>query len=200
MLRLGREEKTGFGKLSLNGGGSMKYVAASFLLLAAPAAAEVKDSSSTHFQVEQSALIPLPPAAAYALLLRPSRWWNSAHTYSGDARNLSLDPAGGGCFCERLTDGGSVEHMRVVYAQPGTLLRLSGGLGPLQASAVAGTLTWTLKAEGQGTRLTQTYLVAGHIPGGADKLAAPVDRVLAEQLGRLAAAATVGDQGAQTRD
>ncbi len=179
----------------------MKYIAASFLLLAGPAAGEVRDSSPAHFHVEQSALIPLPPAAAYALLLQPSRWWNSAHTYSGDARNLSLDPAGRGCFCERLPDGGSVEHMRVIYAQPGKLLRLSGGLGPLQAAAVAGTLTWTLKPEGQGTRVTQTYLVAGHIlGGGADKLASPVDRVLAEQLGRLAAAAAGGDQGAQARD
>ena len=179
----------------------MRSSAIAFLLLAAPAAGEVKDSSPAHFRIEQSALVPLPPAAVYALLLQPSRWWNGAHTYSGDARNLSLDPAGKGCFCEQLPDGGSVEHMRVVYAQPGTLLRLSGGLGPLQAAAVAGTLTWALKPEGQGTRLIQTYLVAGHIPGGADKLAVPVDRVLAEQLGRLAAAAAAGgDQGAQTRD
>ncbi len=181
--------------------GSRGSAAALMLGLLNPVAtAAVSESAPGHFRIEQTVLLPAAPLPTYRLLLQPQLWWSGAHTYSGDARNLSLDAAEARCFCERLADGGSVEHMRVVQAQPGTLLRLSGGLGPLQAAAVAGTLTWTLKAEGQGTRLGLTYVVAGHVPGGADKLAGPVDRVLAEQLDRLAAAAARGDQGAQTRD
>src|ERR1044072_9518323 len=37
-------------------------------------------------------------------------WWNPEHTYSHDAKNLSIDARPGGCFCEKLTNGGGVEH------------------------------------------------------------------------------------------
>ena len=51
----------------------------------------------------------------------------------------------GGCFCEAFPDGGGVEHLRVVHVAPDRMLRLSGGLGPLQAFGVAGSLTWKLE-------------------------------------------------------
>jgi hypothetical protein len=44
-----------------------------------------------------------------------------------------------------LKDGGSVEHLQVVYAAPGQGLRLRGALGPLQTEGVDGTLSWALK-------------------------------------------------------
>ena len=44
----------------------------------------------------------------------------------------------GGCFCERLKDGGSVQLLQVVYAAPGEGLRLRGALGPLQTEASTG--------------------------------------------------------------
>jgi hypothetical protein len=92
----------------------------------------------------------------------------------------------GGCFCEMLPqEGGSIEHMRVVYARPGAALRLQGGLGPLQAEAVTGTLSWTFKAVEGETEIVQNYAVAGHVRTGMEKLAVPVDRVMAEQLARL---------------
>jgi hypothetical protein len=68
---------------------------------------------------------------------------------------------------------------------PGALLRATGGLGPLQDEAVAGTLTWRLKAVPGGTEVTQTYQVAGHARAGLEKLAPIVDGVLAEQLSGL---------------
>ena len=50
----------------------------------------------------------------------------------------------GGCLCEKIpAEGGSVEHLRIVFARPGRLLRAQGGLGPLQGEAVVGTLTWS---------------------------------------------------------
>jgi hypothetical protein len=88
--------------------------------------------------------------------------------------------------------------MRVVQARPGKLLRLQGGLGPLQGEAVIGTLTFSLKAVPGGTEITQNYIVGGFIRHGADKLAGPVDQVLAEQLSGLAR--LLGDKGAASRD
>jgi uncharacterized protein YndB with AHSA1/START domain len=152
---------------------------------AAPAGAEVKFSSPGSFEVEAKAVVAATPAQTYAMLGRIGEWWSKDHTYSGNAANLSLDLRAGGCFCERLKGGGSVEHMRVVYAEPGKRLRLHGGLGPLQGEAVAGTLTWSLRAVPGGTEVTQSYVVGGYIRMGGDKLAAPVDAVLSQQLGHL---------------
>jgi uncharacterized protein YndB with AHSA1/START domain len=160
--------------------------AAATALCGSTASAEVKSVSPTHFESENKAVVAADPAATYAALGRIGEWWNKGHTYSGDASNLSLDLKAGGCFCERVpADGGTVDHMRVLQARPGSTLRLQGGLGPLQGEAVTGTLTWSLKPVSGGTEVTQTYIVSGHIRGGAEQLAPAVDRVLSEQLAGL---------------
>ncbi|MFN3945909.1 MAG: ATPase [Allosphingosinicella sp.] len=152
--------------------------------LAAPAGAEVVSAGPPGFVSENRVTVAAAPAAAYAALTRIGSWWDPAHTYSGDAANLSLDARAGGCFCEATpADGGGVAHMRVVQARPGALLRMEGGLGPLQGEAVSGILSWTLRAApGGGTEIVQTYKVSG-----AESWAAPVDAVLNQQLTRLAA-------------
>ena len=152
---------------------------------ASPAGAEVKSSSPAGFRVETTLSVAAPPAEVYAALGRISEWWDPAHSYSGDAANLRLELRAGGCFCEALEGGGTVEHLRVVYAQPGKMLRLQGGLGPLQAQAAAGTLTYTLKAAPGGTQISQSYIVGGYLDMGAEKLAPAVDQVLAQQMQRL---------------
>jgi hypothetical protein len=91
----------------------------------------------------------------------------------------------GGCFCERLKDGGSVQHLQVVYAAPGQGLRLRGALGPLQTEGVDGTLSWTLKPGEGGTIITSSYVLGGYIRSGMEQWAPRVDRVLDEQLQRL---------------
>lgn len=173
---------------------------AAFAALAAfPAAAEVRSASSAGFEVEARATVPVPPAEAYAALARIGEWWNDEHTYSGKAANMRLDPRAGGCFCETVPKGnGTIEHMRVVYAQPGQILRLQGGLGPLQAEAAIGTLTWALKAVPGGTEVTQSYVVGGFVRGGAEKLAPLVDMVLVEQMARYRS--HLGDQGRRSGD
>ncbi len=163
----------------------MKRFLLALIVASTPAGAEVKSSSPTGFEVQSTAIVAASAADAYAALSRISGWWSPDHTYSGTAENLSLEPRAGGCYCEKLEGGGTVEHMRVVYAQPGQVLRLQGGLGPLQAQAVAGTLTWTLKPAINGTEISQSYIVGGYIPGGAEKLAPLVDKVLTDQLQRL---------------
>jgi uncharacterized protein YndB with AHSA1/START domain len=158
--------------------------------LAAPAAAEVKSVTETGFSIEDSVLIGAPRGQVYAALGQPATWWNPTHSWSGDAAHMTLDVRPGGCFCERLPkDGGFVEHGRVIFAQPGQMLRLSAALGPLQAEAVSGSLSFKLDPGpfGDTTNLTVTYVVGGYVRGGATKLAPAVDAVIGEQIRRLAA-------------
>ena len=161
---------------------------AAALLLTNPAHAEVKSATDVGFEVSRTLTINASPAQVYRALGVPSRWWSKAHTYSGDARNLSMVLRAGGCFCEKIpAGGGTVEHARVVYARPDKLLRVKGSLGPLQAEGVTGTLTWALRAVSGGTEVTQNYVVGGYIRSGARGFAAPVDQVLGEQLSGLKA-------------
>lgn len=156
------------------------------------AGAEVVDAQANGFQVKRSAVLNAPADRVYAALSQPSQWWSKDHTWSGSAANLSLAPMAGGCFCEKLPNGGSVLHMTVVYAQPGKALRLFGALGPLQTSGAAGHLAWTLSEADGKTTLTQTYDVGGYRKGGLDKIAPAVDQVLSAQFDRLKAYVETG--------
>jgi len=148
--------------------------------------AEVVESSPSGFLVQNEAAIQAAPDTVYACLThRIPQWWDPGHTFSGDSHNLSLDPRPGGCFCEALPGRGGVRHLTVVCADEGRLLRLVGGLGPLQESGVSGSLSLQLEAAGDGTKMTWTYSVGGFFPGGLDRIAPAVDAVLRGQLLRL---------------
>jgi hypothetical protein len=81
--------------------------------------------------------------------------------------------------------GGSVQHMVVVNAMPGQMLRLRGALGPLQAMAVDGAMTFALKGDGKLTHLTASYVVGGYSKQGFVEIAMMVGRVFGEQIDRL---------------
>jgi len=147
--------------------------------------AEVKSVTPNGFEVVSMATVTAPPDRVYAALGEVGRWWSPTHTFSRDAANLSMELRAGGCFCERLKDGGTVQHLQVVYAAPGEGLRLRGALGPLQTEGVDGTLSWTLKPAEGGTSVTLSYVVGGYIRSGMEQWAPRVDRVLDEQLQRL---------------
>jgi len=156
------------------------------LLAVAPAAAEVADSAPHGFTVVNRAEIAAPPNRVWrALTGEIARWWHPDHTFSGDAGNLSIDLAPGGCFCERLPGGGAVRHLAVIHFDPGELLTLSGGLGPLQSVGAAGSLEIRLTPAEAGTAVSWSYAVGGYVAGGLEAWAAPVDGVLAQQLSRL---------------
>ena len=160
--------------------------------LSCAAAAEVVDSQPDGFSLRETATVAAPQAKVWATLIKPSAWWSSDHTYSHDARNLTLDARAGGAWLETLPSGGSVRHMVVVYIDPPGALRLEGALGPLQAMGGGGHLTVSLKQKGEATDVTLTYDFGGHTPGGLRPLAAAVDGVLAAQLIRLKSAAEAG--------
>lgn len=166
------------------------------LMLSASARAELSASTDAGFVSDHAVTVSAEPAAVWKLLVAPNLWWSPSHTYSGDAANLYLDAQATGCFCEKLPKPagapaeqrmGSIEHMHVVYADPRRgVLRMTGGLGPLQGEAVHGVLTITLKQDGAATRIAWRYAVGGVWQAKATELAPLVDKVLAEQVGRLA--------------
>jgi uncharacterized protein YndB with AHSA1/START domain len=153
--------------------------------VASPAAAAVVASQPGGFEVREQAQVAATPAQVYAAIGQIGQWWNSEHTYSGDATNLSLELRAGGCFCEQLKDGGSAKHMGVILVQPNKTVRLEGALGPLAATAGTGHLTFALSAKDAGTNVVLTYDFGGYANGGMGNFAAPVDEVLGGQLDRL---------------
>ena len=153
--------------------------------LGATAHADVTDFAPGGFALTETAHIAAPRDKVYAALIEPSHWWSSAHSFSGKAANFTFDARAGGCWCETLPNGGSVDFMTVVYAAPGDTLRLKGAIGPFQAFAVDGVMTWTLKDSGQGTDLTLTYLIGGYMNGGFESISKVADGVLAAQVLRL---------------
>src|SRR6266404_4782173 len=114
---------------------------------------DVLDSSSNGFTVKATVQIQAAPKDVYRQLIHNvGDWWNSAHTYSGDAHNLSIDEKPMGCFCEKLPNEGSVRHMEVVSLFPGKSLGMTGALGPLQMIAATGNMRVQLLASEGGTK------------------------------------------------
>ena len=171
--------------------------AAAILLSAGWASAEVADSSMDGFTVKTSMTIQASPAEVYRRLVHNvGDWWNPQHTFSGDARNLTMDEKPMGCFCETLPGQGGVRHMEILRFVQGKTLVLSGAIGPLQPMAAAATMTIQLSSGETGTTVEVTYAVSGYLPAGMNTWAAPVDSVLTDQFTRLKNFVEHGSPGA----
>lgn len=167
----------------------MKFIltaaAAIALLAVAPAHAEVKQTWTAGFRLENKATIAASPDKVWAALGQIGKWWNGEHSWSGDSANMTMPLEAGGCFCETLPKGGDVKHGEVVMVMTGQTLRINAPLGPLQGEGVSATLTFTLKATADGkTEVVQTFNVGGARPEIVG-YAAGIDAVVGEQLGRL---------------
>jgi len=181
------------------------FVSSHFLALLASAAcafapaaqAATSDVSASSFESAFHEDVDVAPEQAWQALVNIAGWWSASHTYSGDAANLALEPAAGGCWCERWA-GNSVQHARVLVAMPERMLRLDGALGPLQAMGATGILTFRLAPRAKGTSLDVTYRVRASPDAALDKVAAGVDKVLEEQVKRLAASMAKRQPGAPT--
>jgi uncharacterized protein YndB with AHSA1/START domain len=167
----------------------MKYTALLvFLALVCAVAArpDVVDSSAGGFTVKTTLAINAVPDEVYRKLVRNvGEWWNSAHTFSRDAHNLSIEEKPMGCFCEKLPNQGGVRHMEVLAIAPGKELVMSGAIGPMQPLAATGTMRIQLSAADGGTKLEVRYTVAGYLATGMNTWAAPADSVVTEQFTRL---------------
>jgi len=171
-------------------------VLAAASLFATPASAEVVKRDADGFITRDAAVVDASPQEVWIELITPGNWWNDAHTWSADASNMTITPQGGGCFCERIPateeDGaigleGSVQHMTVIQAFPRKVLRMRGGLGPLQSEPATGILTVTIKQVDGGTRILWEYVVGGYMRYDIDTISKAVDGVMTQQLDGLAA-------------
>jgi hypothetical protein len=169
---------------------------AALIALSSPAFAEVKTQSDAGFVIIHSRDVLAKPDEVWKRLLAPKDWWSPSHSWSGSSDGFYIDPQANGCFCELFQekdkDGkavtkGSVEHMRVIFSQPGKVLRMQGALGPLQSEAVLGTLTVAMEPlkSGAGTKVSFSYVVGGYMRYKTAEIAPNVDSVLGEQMDRM---------------
>lgn len=153
-------------------------------IIALPAAAQVVERGDDYFVLRYEMDLESPPEDMWVSLEDIGQWWDSAHTYSGDASNMTLALTPGGCFCEKLADGTEFEHGRVVEADPETGVLLDAPLGPLKGKATLAqwSIGWTGAPGGGGWRLVMTFVVRGP---GLGTFADGVDGVMRTQYGRF---------------
>lgn len=157
--------------------------AVAIAMAAAPVSAEVVEKSADHFVLRYDLALEAGPEDFIDALEHVGQWWNGAHTYSGDARNLSLALDPGTCFCEAMPDGSTFEHGWVSEYDPGTGVLLEAPLGPLKGRATVAdwSIGWT--GANRGHELVMTYVVRGP---GLGAFADAVDGVMGEQFRRMA--------------
>jgi len=175
---------------------SVFLFAALLMVTSSPAFADVKAASDAGFNSVHIATVNATPEEIWKRLLTPKDYWNKAHSWSGSSAGFYIDAQANGCFCElfqeadvngKLKTVGSVEHMRVIFAQPGKVLRMQGALGPLQSEAVFGTLTVAMEPakDNAGTRVSFSYVVGGYMRYKVSEIAPAVDKVLGEQFKKM---------------
>lgn len=174
---------------------SFVALVATALAVHVPAAAELTRVTDNGFVSRHAVVVTASPKAVWLALIAPAGWWRSEHTWSGDAKNLTLMPQAGGCFCETIPEAegpdgftlqGSVEHMRVIQSYPESALRMQGALGPLQSEPVAGVLTIAISKVDGGTRIVWEYNVGGPMRYEVAVISKAVDGVMALQVASLA--------------
>ncbi|MCA9063356.1 MAG: SRPBCC family protein [Planctomycetaceae bacterium] len=164
---------------------SCLLVAAVVPILCSVSSAEITESTDHGATIQHRYEINGFVDDVYLHFERVGTWWSSAHSWSGDSRNMTLTLKPGGAFLEALPNDGFVEHMRVIYVAPQRLVRLKGALGPFQEKAVDGTMTVRFESADQKTKITVTYAIGGFLPGGFTSVAPVVDGVIDEQFHRL---------------
>jgi len=163
-------------------------------LIMTQASGEVLDAAPGGFTVSHQTQISAGRIHVYnAAVNNIGDWWSDDHTLSGDAGNMYIEARTQGCFCENLGEAGGVVHLVVTFVNPGVILRLTGGLGPLGLMGVNGNMTWEFQDSEDGTIVTLNYAVGGYMDGGLDSVAEAVDGVLVEQMTSLKAFVENGD-------
>ena len=175
---------------------TIRILAISLALFAAPAGAVVVGADSHGFELRHTLDLPIPPAQALAAFGKVGSWWSKGHTYSGTRARLSLARRPGGCWCEQLDGGGGVEHMRIALYQPGERVVLTGGLGLLLFEGTSGVMDVRATKTKKGSQLVINYRAAGFARGNGTEMALAVDQLLRDQTEHLRAFAS---KGAATR-
>lgn len=105
-----------------------RYITLMFVLFAClcgtwDSVAEVVSSAANGFSIRVTREISVPSNKVFEVFVQEvGKWWDSAHSFSRNSKNLSIEAKPQGCFCECLPQGGSVAHMTVTYVDPGKRL------------------------------------------------------------------------------
>lgn len=149
----------------------------------------VVETSASGFSLSLDVPVNAAPSTTYVCFVKNvGQWWDPDHTHSSDAAKLSFDTTRDGGLIEALPGGGFVRHLQLVTLIPGELIRLEGGLGPLQEHGVHGAMTIQFNSVDKGTVIKLDYNVGGHMPNGKvtfQQWAPIVAQVIRQQLKRL---------------
>ncbi len=150
---------------------------------------QVVEAAVNGFQIKMSIPCKAKPEVVYGSMVNHlSEWWDASHSYTQDAKNMSIEAKPHGWFIEKLPEGGFVRHFEIVYLAPGKTIRFEGGMGPLQEQGIAGSMTINFKPTDSGSTIDLTYNVGGFIVGGEKTMkqwAPPVKQVIQGQFERL---------------
>ncbi|MEW9796736.1 SRPBCC domain-containing protein [Alteromonas sp. CYL-A6] len=157
-------------------------------IIALPALSDVVLVNDNGFILANTARANAPQERVYQALIEDvDNWWPKDHSWWRGT--FSIDPVGGGCFCE-IKGAHQAQHMDIAFVDPPSTLVMRGGLGPLQQMGVSGALTWSLTEQtddgGTYTTITLRYHAQGITEGGFTDFAPIVDKVQALQLNALA--------------
>lgn len=144
------------------------------IVTASPAAAEIISRSENAFTLRFEGETRLGPDGVADAFSQVQQWWDPAHSYTGEAANLSLDLVPGGCWCEAMPDGSRFDHGRVEAVALGEV-RLHAPFGPLRTMATRAELVVTYALVDGVVRPSWTFIVEGP---GVGALAEPVDGVI----------------------
>ena len=157
------------------------FLAAIILMSGSPVVAEVTSVSDSGFALAYEETVAASAEEIYSAMTRIGEWWDPDHSWEGNPDHLYMDMKIGGCFCEKLSNGGGVEHLRLVYFAPGKEIRLTGGLGPLQGMGLGGAMVWTITPADDGNTVSWKYTTHGHAPEGTIKGLAPIVNSVQQQ-------------------
>jgi hypothetical protein len=170
----------------------MLLVMVALATMSVSAHAKVRAQQASGFSLAFEAEVPKTPAEAYDAFVAVGSWWDVAHSYSGKAENIRLNPVPGGAWTEALANGGFVTHLVVSQASPGERLVLNGGLGPLAFMGISGAMTVTFAKSPAGTKVVLVYNVGGFDKDGFVALSKAVDGVLEGQFAHYVSYASTG--------
>lgn len=149
-------------------------IATAALAVAAPASAEVVSRAADGFVLRFAVGVETTAEDVATSVAAVPAWWDAAHTYTGDASNLSLAFDPGGCWCETMADGTEFRHAEVVSIAPDRVV-MNAPLGPLNGKATKAELTFSSAPENGGRLVTMEFVVEGP---GLGAFADPVDGVM----------------------
>ncbi|MCW8092106.1 SRPBCC domain-containing protein [Alteromonas sp. ASW11-130] len=163
----------------------IKIIILALSLFAAYVNAKVLHVDNTGFIIQNEIETPHSSKKVwYALINDVDEWWPKDHSWWKGT--FTISSSAGGCFCEKKGKQ-QAQHMQITFVDPMKMLRMAGGLGPLQGMGVYGALNWKFEKTESGTKVTLSYYAQGYRPDGFEDLAPIVAKVQNQQLNALKA-------------